>query len=77
MLFRDVSPASLPLTMTAPTQPGAYWFLGERAKWEILLEVGVKDGKLMVWLFSEDVPVATLTGRWRGPVLPSTGPGSR
>jgi hypothetical protein len=73
MLQRDESGTQLPLTLTAPTQPGAYWFLGKTARWEILVEVCVKDGKLMVWLLSEAVPVTILTGRWRGPVPLSMG----
>ena len=63
-------------TTTAPTQPGAYWFLSDTAHWEILVQVRVKDGDLIVWLFNADVPVAALSGRWRGPIPPSTGPGS-
>jgi len=67
-----------PFAPTAlPTQPGAYWYLSETAQWEILVQVRVKDGELIVWLLKEDVPVATLNGRWRGPIPPSTGPGGQ
>ena len=73
----DLSHAPLSQTTAPPRQPGAYWFHSESAYWQILVVVRVKDGELVVWLFNEDVPVATLNGRWRGPIPPSTGPAHR
>ncbi len=43
-----------------------------------MVEVRVTNGELMVqWLTRPDEPVANLKGRWRGPIPPSMGPGSR
>jgi len=61
-----------------PTTPGTYWFQGETMSRPVMLEVRLINGELMVWwLTREDEPVAYLKGRWRGPIPPSTGPGSR
>jgi hypothetical protein len=59
-----------------PTQPGAYWFQREPTSRMLLLEVRM-DGKWTVWWPNEDQPIANLKGRWRGPIPPSSGPGSR
>jgi hypothetical protein len=62
----------------APTQPGIYWFKGNVAFYEVMVDVRITNGELMVWwLTREDEPVANLKGRWCGPIPPSTGPGSR
>lgn len=61
----------------SPTQPGAYWFQSETTSRELIVEVRVTNGQLTVWWPNQDVPVANLKGRWRGPIPPSSGPGSR
>jgi hypothetical protein len=42
-----------------------------------MVDVRVTNGELMVWWPNQDTPVAKLTGYWRGPIPPTTGPGSR
>jgi len=59
-----------------PKQPGAYWFHSEPASWEMLVEVRLKDGKLIGWWHNQETPVADMKGFWRGPIPPSTGLGS-
>ena len=66
-----------PQTTTSPAQPGVYWFRSETAQWEVLVEVRVKRGELIVGVLNEDIPVASLIGRWRGPISPPTDPTSR
>jgi hypothetical protein len=61
----------------SPTKPGVYWFQNETTSRAIMVEVRVTDGQLTVWFPSYDQPVAMLKGHWRGPIPPSTGPGSR
>ena len=61
-----------------PTAPGWYWFKGDVAEWEMLFEVQLIDGKLhMMKFYADHVPVIDARGYWRGPVPPSSGPGSR
>ena len=42
-----------------------------------MVEVRLTDGQLTVWWPTDDQPVANLKGYWRGPIPPSSGPGSR
>jgi len=60
-----------------PMQPGAYWFQCEPTSRAMLLDVRMKDGAMMVWWPNDDQPVEKLKGRWRGPIPPSSGLGSR
>lgn len=60
----------------SPTQPGAYWFQRDTMSREITVDVRVTNGQLTVWWPNDDQPVANLRGHWRGPIPPSTGPGS-
>jgi hypothetical protein len=73
----NASPSYLQRTSAPPTQPGVYWFHSETARREMLVEVRLKDGKLIAWWPNQDTPVADMKGFWRGPIPPSTGPGSR
>jgi hypothetical protein len=43
---------------------------------EIMVEVRLTNSELTVWWPNQDTPVATLKGHWRGPIPPSTGPGT-
>jgi hypothetical protein len=73
-----LSEADLPATTDAPTTPGVYWFQSESMFWAVMVEVRMTNGELMVWwLTRPDEPVANLKGHWRGPIAPSSGPGSR
>jgi hypothetical protein len=71
--------ADIPWTTEQPTQPGTYWFKREPTSRAVMMDVGETDGALTVTVqWSEpDQPVATLKGQWRGPMPPSSGPGSR
>jgi hypothetical protein len=70
--------ADRPGTTDSPTQPGVYWFQRDALSRAVMVDVRITDGELMVgWLTRPDEPVAKLKGRWRGPIPPSTGPGSR
>jgi hypothetical protein len=60
-----------------PTKPGVYWFQRETASRAIMMEVRLINGQLTLWWPNEDQPVTTLKGHWRGPIPPSTGPGSQ
>jgi hypothetical protein len=71
------SPARQQQTTTAPTQPGWYWWKRDGQSTEIMVEVRLTNGELTVWWPNQDTPVAKLKGSWRGPIAPSTGPGSR
>jgi hypothetical protein len=64
-------------TTEPPTKPGAYWFKPETHPSALLVDGHLRDGQLTVWWPNEDQPVGKLKGYWRGPVPPSTGPGSR
>lgn len=59
-----------------PTHPGAYWFRSERTGQEVLLNIRLRDGVLIARYLNEDTPVCKMKGYWRGPIPPSTGPGS-
>ncbi|HEV8328159.1 MAG TPA: hypothetical protein VGQ08_11800 [Nitrospiraceae bacterium] len=61
----------------SPTQPGVYWFQPENMARALMVEVLLTDGQLTAWWPNEDQPVANLKGHWRGPIPPSSGPGSR
>jgi hypothetical protein len=60
-----------------PTQPGTYWFRRDPSSREIMVDVRVTEGELKIFLLNIDQPVGKLRGAWRGPIPPSTGPGSR
>lgn len=61
-----------------PTEPGWYWWSDVRASRGIMVQVRLIDGRLKMQRFYRDgVPVADAKGYWRGPLRPSTGPGSR
>jgi len=62
------------LTTAQPTHPGTYWFQSETASREMLVEVRLKDRKLIASWLNQDTPAADMKGRWRGPIPPSTGP---
>jgi hypothetical protein len=65
-------------TTDSPTTPGVYWFQSESMFWAVMVEVRLTNGELMVWWPPKlDEPVANLKGRWRGPILPSSGLGGR
>jgi hypothetical protein len=65
-------------TTEPPTTPGTYWFHSETMSRAVMVDVRVTDGESMVcWLTRPDEPVANLKGHWRGPIAPSSGPGSR
>ena len=55
-------------TNAAPARPAAYWFQDETMSREVLVNVHLKNGELTVWLFGRDIPVAELSGHWRGPL---------
>ena len=58
-----------------PTTPGLYWFKGDTAWREMLVQVRLIDGQLTMQRFNQvDVPVAATKGYWRGPLRSSTGP---
>ena len=61
----------------APTKPGAYWFHCETAFYAMLVNVRLTNGELTVWWPNYDQPVTAVKDHWRGPIPPSTGPGSR
>ncbi len=69
-----------------PTKPGTYWFQQEPTSRMVMLEVRERGnirgdpqgGELTVtgnWS-APDEPVAKLKGHWRGPIPPSSGPGT-
>jgi hypothetical protein len=60
-----------------PTHPGWYWFQPETTSRILMVEVRMTNGELTVWWPNEDQPVTNLNGHWRGPIPPSSGPGSR
>ena len=59
-----------------PTEPGTYWFQSDRMSREVLVQVRSEHGDLIAWWLNQDTPVCDMTGRWRGPIPPSTGAGS-
>lgn len=64
------------IDISLPTQPGAYWYRSERTGQEVLLNISQRDGVLIAWYLNQDTPVDSIKGFWRGPIPPSTGPGS-
>ncbi len=42
-----------------------------------MVEVRETNGQLTVWWANQDELVTNLKGHWRGPIPPSSGPGSR
>ena len=77
MLRRATGGAEMNWTTDPPTQPGSYWFKREPNSREILVDVRMTDGQLTVLWPQIDQPVAKLNAQWRGPIPPSSGPGSR
>jgi hypothetical protein len=61
----------------SPTKPSVYWFQSETTSRPLMIKVRMTYGQLTVWWPNQDQPVATLKGQWRGPMPPSSGPGSR
>ena len=59
------------------TKPGVYWFQSETAWKALLVEVRLTNGELTVLWPNYDQPVTAVKGHWRGPIPPSTGPGSQ
>lgn len=64
-------------TTDPPTQPGTYWLKREPSFRAIMVDVRETNGELTVWWPNIDQPVAKLKAHWRGPIPPSSGPGSR
>ena len=60
-----------------PTQPGCYWFRRDPPSRDIMVQVRETDGELTIWWPDKDQPVTKLRARWRGPIPPSTGPGTQ
>lgn len=52
-------------------------FVTEATRWEMMVTVRLTNGQLTAWSHNHDQPVANLKGHWRGPIPPSSGPGSR
>jgi len=71
------SEADLGSSTELPTKPGVYWFQSENMVRALMVEVRVMNEELTVCWPTQDIPVADLTGCWRGPIPPSSGPGSR
>jgi hypothetical protein len=71
------SQSRLPRLTAPPTQPGAYWFQSEGTGYEIVVDVSLKNGELIVWWLNKDVPITELTGLWRGPLKPFGTPHGR
>ncbi len=69
----------IPWSTEPPTQPGTYWFKREPTSRAVMMDVRETDGALTVTIqwSKPDQPVATLKGQWRGPMPPSSGPGSQ
>ena len=54
-----------------PTNPGLYWFKGDTAWREMLVQVRLINGQLTMQRFYRDhIPVAAAKGHWRGPLRP-------
>ena len=70
-------PSKINESSESPTQSGVYWFHRETMSRALMVDVRMTNGELMVWWPNQDQPVAKLKGHWRGPIPPSTGPGSR
>ena len=79
-LYRDIMPIRPPLAQLPgpPIQPGWYWFKSTLALREMMFEVRLIDGELhLMKFYADNMPVKDAKGSWRGPLKPSTGPGSR
>jgi len=68
--------ANLPSSPEAPTTPGVHWFQRETTSRAIMVNVRVTNGELRVWWPNDDQPITKLKGHWRGPIPPSSWPGS-
>ena len=69
------SQALLARTKTPATQHGWYRWKSDAESREIMVEVRLIDGQLMLHrFFRDDVPVADARGYGRSPLRPSTGP---
>ena len=64
-------------TTEPPKQPGTYRFKREPTSREMMVQVRETNGELTDWWPNIDQPVAKLRAHWRGPIPPSTGPGSQ
>ena len=54
-----------------PTQPGWYWFKGDPAMREVMVEVRLVDVQLTLnTFFRDDVPVSDAKRYWRSPLRP-------
>jgi len=73
----SLSAANLRGGTQSPTKQGVYWFHSDSAARALLVEVRVTNEEVTVWWPNEDQPVTKLTGHWRGPIPPSSGPSSR
>jgi hypothetical protein len=58
-------------------QPGWYFFQDDPPLREVMLQVYETNGELTIWWPNFEQPVAKLKAHWRGPIPPSSGPGSR
>jgi len=70
---KEQQPLSPPERLPGPpTEPGWYWFKGDTAWRETLVQVSLIDGHLtMQRFYRADMPVADAKGYWRGPLRPS------
>jgi len=73
----DEEPVVPPETTTLPTHPGVSWYRPVGLSSALRLEVCLTEGELTVWWADRPIAIAMLTGYWRGPIPPSTGPSSR
>lgn len=73
----DEQPVVPPQITTLPTLPGVYWYRPVGLSCSLRLEVRLTDGELTVWWVNRNIAIAKLSGYWRGPIPPSTGPSSR
>jgi len=64
-------------TTEPPTQPGCYWFRRDPPSRDMMVQVRETNGELTVSWPDKDQPVVKLRAHWRGPIQPSTRPGSR
>ena len=72
-----ISPSHPQMQNAPPRQPGVYWFQSETMSRALMVDVRVTNGELTVWWPNIDQPISKLKAHWRGPIPPSSGPGSR
>jgi len=73
----DDGPGHWPQPPSFPTEPGAYWYRPVGLSSSLRLEVRLTGGELTVWWANRHIAIDKLTGYWRGPIPPATGPASR